>query len=291
MAMTTLRQITGGRRLAAPVIAVFAVLCVPGAVTPAVLASTSVVPIWTKQAPASSPPVRYGEAMAYDAATGTVVLFGGDDRFESPLGDTWTWDGSAWTKQAPTSSPPARVFAAMAYDAATGTVVLFGGHGINGQFDDTWTWNGSTWAQQHPATHPAPRFGGTMAYDAAPRTIVLFGGANRHGDFGDTWTWDGFTWTQQAPAASPPARYGQTLAYDASTGTVVLFGGLGSAGVTRPLGDTWTWGGSTWTQQAPASHPTGRYDAESAYDPATGNVVLFGGLGNKGVLGDTWIWG
>jgi hypothetical protein len=28
-----------------------------------------------------------------------------------------------------------------------------------------------------------------------------------------------------------------------------------------------------------------------AYDPATGNVVLFGGFGGNGVLGDTWTWG
>ena len=78
------------------------------------------------------------------------------------------------------------------------------------------------------------------------------------------------------------------MAYDAATGTVVLFGGTGRRG---PQSDTWTWDGSTWAKQAPASHPAGRYDAESAYDTATGNVVLFGGLANNGVLGDTWTWG
>ncbi len=64
--------------------------------------------------------------MAYDAATGDVVLFGGAGR-HGRLGGTWTWDGSTWTKQAPATSPPARDGASMAYDAATGTVVLFGG--------------------------------------------------------------------------------------------------------------------------------------------------------------------
>jgi hypothetical protein len=28
-----------------------------------------------------------------------------------------------------------------------------------------------------------------------------------------------------------------------------------------------------------------------AYDAATGTVVLFGGEGASGALGDTWIWG
>ena len=63
--------------------------------------------------------------MAYDAATGTIVLFGG--AASRLLRDTWTWDGSTWTKQAPATSPPARSAASMAYDAATGTIVLFGG--------------------------------------------------------------------------------------------------------------------------------------------------------------------
>jgi hypothetical protein len=36
--------------------------------------------------------------MAYDAATGTIVLFGDD-------GSTWTWDGSTWTRQAPPGQP------------------------------------------------------------------------------------------------------------------------------------------------------------------------------------------
>jgi hypothetical protein len=55
--------------------------------------------------------------MAYDAATGTVVLFGGGGNHD--LGDTWTWDGTTWTQQAPATHPAARLSASMAYDAAT----------------------------------------------------------------------------------------------------------------------------------------------------------------------------
>ena len=79
--------------------------------------------------------------MAYDAATGSVVLFGGLNKRSRVVGGTWTWDGSTWTLQAPATSLPARDSAAMAYDAATGTVVLFGGVGHGGGYlDDTWTW-------------------------------------------------------------------------------------------------------------------------------------------------------
>ena len=46
---------------------------------------------------------------------------------------------------------------------------------------------------------------------------------------------------------------------------------------------------------APAYHggvgtPPARSDAAIAYDPLTGEVVMFGGLGDNGSLGDTWIW-
>ena len=129
--------------------------------------------------------------MTYDAATGTVVLFGGSKGNDILIGDgTWTWDGTTWTKQHPATSPPTRIVPAMAYDAATGTAVLFGGYRRSGILADTWTWDGTTWTQQDPATSPSARFAAAMAYDAANHTAVLFGGENSQGGIaGDTWTW------------------------------------------------------------------------------------------------------
>ena len=65
MSVIRIGQVPGGQRLATAVGAVFAVLCVLGAVTPAVAVRAAAVPTWTKRAPAASPPARYGEAMAY----------------------------------------------------------------------------------------------------------------------------------------------------------------------------------------------------------------------------------
>jgi galactose oxidase-like protein len=196
---------------------------------------------FAEQSPAVSPPARFGAAMAYDAATRTVVLFGGVTR-SGVVGSTWTWNGSTWTQQSPASSPPARELAAMTYDVATGTVVLFGGNGRHFHLADTWTWNGSTWAKQSPAAHPSARVLAAMAYDAATGTAVLFGGLRTSTGlpFGDTWTWDGTDWTQQAPPAHPAARQGPAMAYDAATSTAVLFGGTGHTG--NSFHDTWTWG-------------------------------------------------
>ena len=78
-------------------------------------------------------------------------------------------------------------------------------------------------------------------------------------------------------------------AYDAATGRVVLFGGSAANGTI--FGDTWTWNGSTWTQQAPVTSPHPRWYASMAYDAATRNIVLFGGKRNPNpAFGDTWIW-
>ena len=45
-------------------------------------------------------------SMAYDPATGNMILFGGANN-SGFFGDTWTWDGTTWTQQSPANSPPA----------------------------------------------------------------------------------------------------------------------------------------------------------------------------------------
>jgi hypothetical protein len=80
------------------------------------------------------------------------------------------------------------------------------------------------------------------------------------------------------------------MATDAAAGDVVLFGGF--APDSTVIADTWTWNGTTWTQQAPPVSPGGRQWAQMATDP-NGRVMLFGGQGidaqhNQVVLADTW---
>ena len=175
-------------------LSMLAVVVVVVSAQSAVLASSSAALDWTKQAPAASPPARANASMAYDAATGNAVLFGGSGRSHHHhgfFGDTWTWDGLTWTKQAPAAHPSARFGASMAYDKATGDTVLFGGGDGVHLFSGTWTWDGSTWTKQAPAAHPSARQSASMAYDAATGNIVLFGGSGYSGWFSDTWTWGG----------------------------------------------------------------------------------------------------
>jgi len=240
--------------------------------------------MWTKHAPAASPPGRDRSGLVYDAARAEVLLFGGLTA-GGVLGDTWMWDGTTWTQELPATSPPARSGEGIADDVTGGDIVLFGGYGGNGQGDlaDTWTWNGSTWAQRFPATSPSGREETAMADDAAGGDVMLFGGTNQSGLLGDTWLWSGTTWTEERPSASPPARYSMSLAEDTANDQVVLFGG------TAPLHrDTWTWDGVTWTERSPGRSPSARDGMGMAYDPVHAEVVLFGGYGPY--LGDTWSW-
>jgi hypothetical protein len=270
--------------------ALLAALGVAGMPSPGALATSQPVLNWTKQFPTAHPSARDYASIAYDAATGNVVLFGGHG--SAALGDTWVWDGSTWTQQHPATSPPARWGAAMAYDAATGNVVLFGGTDNAHDFGDTWVWDGSTWTKQSPAASPSARWDPAMAYDAATSNLVLFAGykSGPHARyFRDTWVWDGSTWAKQSPATSPQARTNAAMTFDAATGNVVLFGGNGRKGAVR---GTWVWDGSTWASPSPASIPPRRLAPSMAYDGATGNVVLFGGFSIRHAreFGDTWVW-
>jgi hypothetical protein len=117
--------------------------------------------------------------MAYDAARGVTVLFGGTWNM-SYLGDTWEWNGTAWRLRT-VFGPSGRLGHAMAYDAARGVTVLFGGStgrgpgGLPYVNGETWEWDGTVWTEL-VVTGPSPREFAAMAYDAARGVTVLFGG-------------------------------------------------------------------------------------------------------------------
>jgi Galactose oxidase, central domain len=154
----------------------------------------------------------------------------------------------------------------------------------------------SAWTQLTPASSPSPRFGAAVAYDQGTGQTLLFGGLVNNpffptGNVNDTWAWNGSSWTWQFPAVSPPGRIFASMAYDPATGQLLLFGGFNGNDPDPEFNDTWTWNGSTWTQLNPTTSPSARYGASMAYDPSTGQMVLFGGIDNVGDSGDdTWTW-
>ena len=142
-----------------------------------------------------------------------------------------------------------------------------------------------------PGGAPPPgRMAASMTYDATNKKVVLFGGTRGDaGPLGDTWTWDGCRWTQTTPATSPPPRSASAMAYSSASHKVLLFGG-GSANVDPLVGDTWTWDGTTWTQEHPPTGPPRMINLLMADDPTNGNVVLFGMGGPHLQTPLTWTW-
>jgi hypothetical protein len=132
--------------------------------------------------------------------------------------------------------------------------------------------------------------GAALSYDGARKTIVLFSGIRGDGSppLSDTWTWDGCRWQQASPATSPPGRSFGAMAFDPRAGRVVLFGG-GSANSDPARNDTWTWDGSTWRQEHPATSPPLMDEPSTVYDPGNHNVVLFGNP-FRGDAAPTWTW-
>jgi Kelch motif len=204
---------------------------------------------WTQLHPATSPPGREDQQMAYDAATRTVILFAG---FHGTgyWDDTWSWNGTTWTKLNPATAPSGRDSAAFVYDPATSQMILFGGfRGTGFAPGDTWAWNGTTWTPLSPAHSPGiDVFARQAAYDTASNQLLLFGGDAGHSTFLNTiWTWTGTDWTQLSPAVSPPPRAYGAMTFDSATGQVVLFSGSENALTSFPT-TTWAWNGSTWSQ-------------------------------------------
>ncbi|MCI4319032.1 MAG: kelch repeat-containing protein [Thermoplasmata archaeon] len=100
-------------------------------------------------------------------------------------------------------------------------------------------------------------------------------------------------WVNLTPgvAAGPSARYGSAMAYDAQDGYPLLFGGANASG--RTLRDTWAFKSGAWVSFTPGvlnvrDSPPPLAFASMSYDAADHQVVLFGGVGPKGVNGQTW---
>jgi hypothetical protein len=240
----------------------------------------------------STPPARQDAAMAYDAASNQLILFGGKSATGALLEDTWVWSGKAWQQLQPETSPPPLAGPAMAYDSQLRELILFGGATGSppSPTNGTWAWNGGSWVpldlSAGGSSIPPARSDAALA--ASGGEFVLFGGVGAAGAvLGDTWTFNGSTWTQQTPATAPPGRSAGAATWDSSTNQVLLYGGQDASG--NWLGDTWTWDGSNWSARGGAAPPA-RADAALAYDGDVGADILIGGVDASGPLSDTWMF-
>ena len=256
-------------------------------------------------------------AMAYDAADGYVVLFGGWSPSQGSnyvSGDTWIYRAGQWTKWAEQ---------------------VAGGQG-NGQCNYLVT------GTEGPC--PGAAEGAAMAYDQAGGYIVLYGGSSWSGTVGDianaaegnqnpncdgynaiqldqaTWEFSNGQWTEGI--SGPYSTAFESMTYDPAIGGIVMGGGIGNtqdepigcspAGQTGSPGYMIQYGfnplqvykGGSWTT-VNSNNGNGLplvYGAAMAYYPQQNQLVVDGGahisfsVCNDGCglgwsyYGDTWIW-
>ncbi|MFM1870603.1 MAG: hypothetical protein RL398_25 [Planctomycetota bacterium] len=245
---------------------------------------------WLLRQPGAAPPARYEHRLAFDAARGRTVLFGGrTGAAGTQLGDTWEWDGTYWLPRITPTAPVPRYQHGMVYDAQRQRVVVAGGSGnILLQAVDTWEWDGATWTQTVASGTPTAGLlqPTELVYDARlGKTLLPIVGKEELHEY------TGTAWIRTATAPMP--RYGGTLTFDPVRNETLLFGGTtGSAG---PFGDTWRWRDGRWQLTPASTSPSARSLQSTVFDAARGEIVLFGGYfyatsQPQLYLGDTWSW-
>jgi hypothetical protein len=105
-------------------------------------------------------------------------------------------------------------------------------------------------------------------------------------------------WQPTSTPKSFPGLFYPSMAEDPADGEAVLFGGCSSVlcSGSAVSNATWTYSEGIWSKLALGVSPPARYEAQMAWDPAAGAVVLFGGSGCSNPptcsaladLNDTW---
>jgi hypothetical protein len=242
---------------------------------------------WTNKNPSTSPPERARAAMAYDAKSGKVLLFGGLNKgIGSLLGDTWLYDvaSNTWQQVATATAPSARQWPSLASDG-NGVLYLFGGWRVDaggglGQYlDDTWKFDTATmqWTQLSPPTSPIGQSQGAFMYIGGSRFILINGW--RDSPLGDVWFFDSSLPTWSSVQAPLSAQLTVVSAYGSPTPTTGTYspGTSITASVTSPVA------GPAGTQYV-CTGWTGMGDV-----PATGtvNTVIFTITQDSSI---TWNW-
>jgi hypothetical protein len=202
---------------------------------------------WTNVTNASRPMPALDGWMAYDAAAGFVLYFGGamDPAFSPPPGTfsnaTWEFLNGTWTNLSAQvhGAPPPRAWASMVYDPADKVVLLMGGsesESLTNQtyVNDTWSFSGSSWSLLRGSPAPSPRSSMLIAYDAATSEVIGFGGFGRvpnvapngsieyiQASLSDTWSFASGEWSPVAPLvrmARPVVDAGMAIELNVSGG-------------------------------------------------------------------------
>lgn len=173
-----------------------------------------------------APPARVSASMAYDAADGYVLLYGGwyPNGYDQ-YADAWKFQAGSWTELTDAAPPGERAMGAMAYDPGDGYVLLFGGDGFSTGYEyDSWSYHAGTWTQLSPTTSP-DLDGWLLSEDTAINGVLAYyfevGGGGGYTDY--------FTGGQYTSVCScGPGSEIQGIVDDLQDGYVLGVGGTGT---------------------------------------------------------------
>jgi hypothetical protein len=248
--------------------------------------------------------------MAVDPVSHRLLLMGGTSLSNGnngqppewgPNDGTWLWTGSDWTRFG--DNPKQGGHPALAIDAATGELLancpdILGIETPSGidpgaptlpspspswQGSGSFRWTGSGWAAVGGSASLRLRAG--VGYDPVSKRVIQFGG-NSQGSDDTTSAYDG-SWSMLKPAHTPPPGPAAATT-DMNSSTLVLLAGAAD----RPgLATTWTWSGSDWNRVIVPEPPSdAAYDAQMAWDPVLGHIVLVDSTGQGPSPLQVWLW-
>lgn len=258
-------------------------------------------PTWLALAPSGvSPSARYGHAAAYDPAHDRMLFFGGRGT-SGVLGDFWSLSLSAGLAWSPVtgsgSAPTPTAFATATYDPARNDLLVVGGADGSG-VTHVHAFHGATatWTDLAPFGAPfAGRSAHNAVHDPVHGALVVFGGGDAASPqwFADAWSLalDGTTMWTELPSLrpGPEARAEHSAIADPNHARMIVFGGVDGSSYRNdlwelPLAGEPMWS-RLWTQGA---EPTPRMGHTAIRDELHDRMIVFGGLGTGGVLGDVW---
>ncbi|MBX3475411.1 MAG: choice-of-anchor D domain-containing protein [Planctomycetes bacterium] len=206
---------------------------------------------WAKHlSPVQQATSVFGHCAVFDAPNDRMLIFAGK-RYGIITNELWVYErssawGPGWQRLSVSGGPSARQYAAAVLDAVNHRMIVFGGNTSGGAANDTWA-------------------------------LSLTRGAE--------------TWQQIATGspATPAPRFAPVLAYDPAAPRAIMHGGQGAG----YFADTWeldlTLGGESWGTGAVATGgivPTARMGHAAALDPVSNRLVIYGGNGATGTVGD-----
>jgi hypothetical protein len=147
---------------------------------------------WRDVSPAQGRPLaRCLLRAAYDAATRSFLLFGGQSNSAPFHNDLWRLDvaAGAWEEVQADPRPGARNLYAAAFDPRQGRMLVHGGKTAAGSADDLWSYSQGehAWTKLEPGSGPQARNSHDAVFIPARRSLVIAGGASDQGELNDLW--------------------------------------------------------------------------------------------------------